>query len=421
MGFAKDDMTAWFKSLKSHIFRPKPSAAYPWHIFKELEDSLNLIEDFDQIARNFLGKIKESLAVESLALLIYDQDLGKFRISASMGGPPGIRNVSFLSADPLVKWLKVNKTHLSLKDQPGVLDYLTAREKEVFEALGAELCYPIISMNRLIGILFVGAKAKGEHFSKQELSFIGLLTPQTGIALENALLYREQRERFRRMLRADKLATIGELAAGAAHEIRNPLTAIKSSLQYLETKSQDETARKLLGTALEETGRIEEILSGLLSFARPSEIKKERHDLVQSLEESLDLIAFQARKQKVTIVRELPRSPLYISGDRSQLKQLFLNLFLNSLQAMPRGGELKLEAGPADGKDLLVTVTDTGEGIEEGNLDRVFDPFFTTKKGGTGLGLSICYGIVRSHDGNIEVRSQPGRGTTVLTRLPLKV
>ncbi|OGD17755.1 MAG: hypothetical protein A2W03_11815 [Candidatus Aminicenantes bacterium RBG_16_63_16] len=407
--------------LKSMVSRPKPSDAYPWHIFKELEDSLNLIEDFDQIALNFLGKIKESLAVDNLALLIYDQDIGKFRVSASMGSLPGVKSISFSSADPLVKWLKVNKTHLSLRDQPGVLDYLTAREREILETLGAQLCYPIISMNRLIGILFVGAKTERKLFSKQELSFIALLTPQTGIALENALLYREQRERFRRMLRADKLATIGELAAGAAHEIRNPLTAIKSSLQYLEGKSQDETARKLLGTALEETGRIEEILSGLLSFSRPSEIKKERHDLLESLDESLDLIAYQARKQKVRIAKELPQSPLYINGDKSQLKQLFLNLFLNSLQAMPQGGELKLEAGPADGKDVLVTVTDTGEGIPEENLDRVFDPFFTTKKGGTGLGLSICYGIVRSHEGNIEVRSQPGRGTTVLTKLPLKV
>jgi len=88
---------------------------------------------------------------------------------------------------------------------------------------------------------------------------------------------------------------------------------------------------------------------------------------------------------------------------------------------MPLGGELKLEVGPADGKDVLVTVTDTGEGIAEEDLERVFDPFFTTKKGGTGLGLSICYGIVRSHDGNIEVRSRPGRGATVLTKLPLKV
>jgi signal transduction histidine kinase len=410
------------RSLKRLLAKQRPAEMYPWHIFKELEDSLNLIEDFDQIALNFLGKIKESIAVDNLALLIYDQDLGQFKVSAGMGrASRDMTSVYFSSTDPLAKWLRVNKSHLSLRAQPEVLDYLTPREKGLLESLGIELSYPIISMNRLIGILLVGAKRDGAEFSKQDLAFISLLTPQTGIALENALLYKEQRERFRRMLRADKLATIGELAAGAAHEIRNPLTAIKSSLQYLESKSRDETARKLLDTALEETGRIEEILSGLLSFSRPSEIKKERHNLLESLDESLELISFQARKQKVRILKEFSSPELFVNGDRSQLKQLFLNLFLNSLQAMGDGGELKVEVSSAGGENLLVSVADTGQGIPGENLDRVFDPFFTTKKGGTGLGLSICYGIVRSHDGEIEVRSTVGLGTTVLVKLPAQV
>ena len=116
-----------------------------------------------------------------------------------------------------------------------------------------------------------------------------LLLPQTAIVLENALLYREQRERFRRMLRADKLATVGELAAGAAHEIRNPLTAIRSALQYMEGRSPDDVEKKLLRTSLRETERIDGILSALLAFSKPSEIRKEQHDLLQTLEESLAL------------------------------------------------------------------------------------------------------------------------------------
>jgi signal transduction histidine kinase len=409
------------RTIKLKLAKKKINEVYPFHIFKELEDSLNLIEDFDQIALNFLGKIKESIPVEKLVLFIYDQDLGKFKVSTFMGfGERELKNISLSSTEPLAKWLKVNKSHLSLKEQPGVLDYLTPGEREILGSLGIELCYPIISMNRLIGILLVGAKGKGEGFSKHELSFISLLTPQTGIALENALLYKEQRERFRRMLRADKLATIGELAAGAAHEIRNPLTAVKSSLQYLETKSQDEKAKKLLNTALEETGRIEEILSGLLSFSRPTDIKKERLDLLENLEESLELISFQARKQKIKITREFPSSSIYLNGDRSQLKQLFLNLFLNSLQAMTEGGELKLGLSSPDSRNVLIVVSDTGKGIPEENLDRVFDPFFTTKKSGTGLGLSICYGIVKSHGGEIEVRSKVGQGATVLIKIPLQ-
>ncbi len=413
-------MKSTLRAIKLRLAKTEKKQTYPFHIFKELEDSLNLIEDFDQIAHNFLGRIRESLPVEKQVLLIYDQDLGKFRASASMGfAPPQLKDLFLSSTGRLARWLKVNKSSLYLKEQPSVLSYLTPAERETLASLGIELCYPIISMNRLIGILLLGSKEPREDFSRREISFISLLTPQTGIALENALLYRGQRERFRRMLRADRLATIGELAAGAAHEIRNPLTAIKSSLQYLETKSRDEKAKRLLNTALEETGRIEGILSGLLSFSRPSEIKKEPHDLAACLEESLELVSFQARQQKIKISKAFPPSPLFPNSDKSQLKQLFLNLFINSIQSMNGGGELKLEVTSSDGRNVLIAVSDTGEGIPEENLDRVFDPFFTTKKGGTGLGLSICYGIVKSHNGEIEVRSQAGQGTTVLVKLPL--
>ncbi len=276
-----------------------------------------------------------------------------------------------------------------------------------------------MSMNRLIGILLIGAKEDGKDFSEHELSFISSLTPQTGIALENALLYKEQRERFRRMSRADKLATIGELAAGAAHEIRNPLTAIKSSLQFLESKSGEETAKKLLNSALQETSRIDDILSALLSFSRPTELKKEKHNLLDTLEESLELISFQAKTQKIQIIRDFSVSRLSIRGDKSQLKQLFLNIFLNAVQAMPNGGELKAEVFLKEDQKVLIAVSDTGEGIPEENLDRIFDPFFTTKKGGTGLGLSICYNIVKSHNGEIEVKSKAHCGTTALIVLPL--
>ena len=201
-----------------------------------------------------------------------------------------------------------------------------------------------MSMNRLIGILLVGAKDGRRAVHPDEMAFISSLLPQAGIALENALLFREQRERLRRMSRADRLATIGELAAGAAHEIRNPLTAIQSSLQYLESKHEDETSRKLLATALEETDRIDEIVSALLSFSRPSEIARSATTCGEILEESLDLVAFQARKNKVAVVRRFPDAALLIRGDKSQLKQLFLNIFLNAIQAMPDGGALTVEA-----------------------------------------------------------------------------
>jgi signal transduction histidine kinase len=407
------------RALGRRLAGRRPDADFPLLVFREFENSLNLIEDFDHIAGNFLGRIKEVCSVPRLILLIHDPDSARFAPSAWAGIPDDEAKAIFLPRNSrLVKWLKINETHLEIRRQAGVLEYLTRKETETLAALGIEICFPLMSMNRLIGILLVGAKDGGEPFTRTEMSFISSLLPQAGIALENALLFKEQRERLRRMSRADRLATIGELAAGAAHEIRNPLTAIKSTLQYLQAKHADETSRKLLAAAIEETGRIDEIVSALLSFSRPTEIKRERHDLREVLEESLDLVAFQARKNNVAVRRQFPDAALPIQGDRSQLKQLFLNIFLNAIQAMPAGGELAVEARQKEGPKAAVTVADTGEGIPEENMDRIFDPFFTTKKSGTGLGLSIGYNIVKSHRGDIEVKSRPGQGTTILITLP---
>jgi signal transduction histidine kinase len=407
------------RALGRRLAGKRSESDFPLLVFREFENSLNLIEDYDHIAGNFLGRIKEVCHVPRLILLIHDADAGRFAPSASTGLTDDEERAIYLPRNSrLVKWLKVNETFLEIRKQSGVLEYLTSKETETLASFGIEICFPLLSMNRLIGILLVGAKDGGAPLSKDDVGFISSLLPQAGIALENALLFKEQRERLRRMSRADRLATIGELAAGAAHEIRNPLTAIKSTLQYLQSKHEDETSRKLLAAAIEETGRIDEIVSALLSFSRPTEIKRERHDLREILEESLDLITFQARKNKVLVRRQFPVAPLSIQGDKSQLKQLFLNIFLNAIQAMPGGGELAVEARLREDQKAVVSVADTGEGIPEENMDRIFDPFFTTKKSGTGLGLSIGYNIAKSHRGDIEVKSRPGQGTTILISLP---
>jgi len=314
-------------------------------IFREFAESLNLIEDFDQIALNLLGTIKEAVAVDRLAFFVHDADLGQFRVGASIGyAQPDLKGVTLSGEDRLAKWLKVNKTFLDVRARPGAFGFLDEKEKDVLCRLRLVLCYPVLSMNRLIGVLGVGERTSGEGFSADETAFLDSLMPQAGIALENALLYKEQRERYRRMLRADRLATIGELAAGAAHEIRNPLTSIKSSLQYLEPRCREETERKLLGVALRETDRIDEILAALLSFSRPSEIKKEPCDLIVLLEESVALVSLQARAKAVDVRTSWPPTPVVVEADGSQLKQVFLNVFLNAVQAMEAGGTLAVEA-----------------------------------------------------------------------------
>ncbi|MBN1938353.1 MAG: histidine kinase [Candidatus Aminicenantes bacterium] len=353
-----------------------------------------------------------------LVLLVHDPDSGRFSAAAAAGLSEEAARTAFLPrGSQLVKWLKVNETELVVSGRRGGADFLPAGETAVLRRLGIGTCFPLSSMNRLIGILMAGGEGERGRLTREETSFISLLLPQAGIALENAILLKEQRERLRRMSRADRLATVGELAAGAAHEIRNPLTAVRSSLQYLESKVADETSKTLLAAAVRETTRINEIVSALLAFSRPAEIVRERLDLREILAESLDLVAYQASRRTIAVVRDFP-GPLPVLGDGAQLKQLFLNLLLNAVEAMPSGGTLRVEGRREATEAILASVIDTGEGIPDDRLDRIFDPFFTTKPNGTGLGLSICDHIVKTHDGDIEVKSKEGRGTAILVRLP---
>ena len=322
----------------------------------------------------------------------------------------------------LAKWLKVNETYLELSApsrRPRVSD--AERKRELLGRLGIEICFPLISMNRLIGILLVGANRRRPALHQAEISFISSLLPQAGIALENALLFREQRERFRRMSRADKLATVGELAAGAAHEIRNPLTSIRSSLQYLDCKS----ARRDGGEA--PRARPSRRRSGSTrssprssSFSRPSEIVRERHDLPRRprREPRARLLPGPDAERVAVIPPSGPcRSSSRATGPSSS--SCFLNVFLNAIQAMPAGGRAFGRGARQDGRKGVVSVADTGEGIPEENLDRIFDPFFTTKKGGTGLGLvDLLQHRQSPRQGEIEVRSKPGQGTTSSVSLP---
>ena len=238
-------------------------------------------------------------------------------------------------------------------------------------------------------------------------------------------MHREQRDRLRRLYRAERLAAAGQLAAGVAHEIRNPLTSIRSTIQYLVPSFAAEPEKQeLMGELLSEVDRINRIVNDLLSLARPSEFCAAEVELPELLEQSVLLVRTQADKQGVTIESTGSAPGLVVSADPNQLKQVFLNVLLNALQAMPDGGRLsvKLDRRPTDalGREWVhVVVADTGTGIPGEFLDKIFDPFFTLKREGTGLGLSISYNIVQQHEGEMEVQSQPGEGTTVNIRLPL--
>jgi signal transduction histidine kinase len=254
-----------------------------------------------------------------------------------------------------------------------------------------------------------------------------MLLTQAGIAFESAYLSQSQRDRMRRLYRAERLATVGQLAASVAHEIRNPMTAIRSTIQYLlRDFDNSNPKRELAQGVIAEVDRIDRIVDGLLSLTRRAEFTPGKIFLAQLIGQTLLLVRTQAQEQSIEILWKEPPQEAQVMADAAQLKQLMLNLVMNAMQAMPNGGRLRIDLNvrsqalglPGEKDWVVISIVDTGCGIPAGALDRVFDPFFTTKPGGTGLGLSTCYAIAKQHGGDIEINSQENEGTTVNVRLP---
>ncbi len=238
--------------------------------------------------------------------------------------------------------------------------------------------------------------------------------------------FKEMEEQIKR---SDRMATIGQFAAGIAHEIRNPLTSLSGSIQVLKEELKLKGAnRHLMDIILRESERLNNLITDFLLFAQPSRINREKMDIGQVIDETLQLFNNSPdHNRAIKIVKELKRE-MFLLGDQHQLKQLFWNLFINAAQIMPNGGELrvKLETVNTDGTSgrfqgakqreitpfAKISVSDTGNGIHPDEKEKIFEPFFTTKEGGTGLGLAIVHRIVENHDGFISVNSQQNEGTT---------
>jgi len=230
----------------------------------------------------------------------------------------------------------------------------------------------------------------------------------------------DQRERLlkdatrKQIGQSEKMASVGRLAAGIAHEINNPLTGVLTYAHMLrKAKDLDTQKQQDLDVIIRETTRVRDIVRGLLDFSRQSPSDMERLDVNEVIEQTMLLVRNQKEFRKVVVVEDLMPEMPPLRGDKNQLQQVFLNLALNACEAMPDGGTLSVTTSVAEGK-IIISVGDTGSGIEAESLGNIFDPFYTTKPvgKGTGLGLSVSYGIVEQHGGRIEVKSDVEKGTT---------
>lgn len=220
--------------------------------------------------------------------------------------------------------------------------------------------------------------------------------------------------------RKDRLAAVGRVAAGLAHEIRNPLGAMRGAIQVLESATpKDSSQAKLMDIILKESDRLNLIITNFLSYARPAATHFADTDVAEAIRETVVLLHHSPDiREGHKIIQELGNSPVIIAADSAQLKQIFWNLSRNAIQAMPDGGTLRFGIESIPNNRIRITFEDTGSGMSAEQVEKLFEPFSESTSGGTGLGLSIVYQIVRDHNGVINVRSIEGKGTTIIIELP---
>lgn len=398
---------------------------------EEFLKSLHLIVGLDQLLENFSAKLREMLDAATLYVVLFEPVTNRYVGKKAKGDhAEWLAALNFSRSDNLIKWLNVNQCPLEVAKDTEVVHFLSSREQEVLHKTTSILVVPLIVINRLTGALFLSRKHNGEFYRSEEIASLSTLANHSALAIEHALMYQFQEDKLKKLFHADKLTTVGELAAAAAHEIRNPLTSIRSTVQYVQ-KALPKDKRPLISGIIEEVDRIDQIIKGLLSFSKSSELHVVNVNLEDVLNQTLLLLDPELRKHQIEVHKKFDPPHFQIMADAAQLKQVFLNILLNSIQAMPNGGTVTITTTDesrkeklADKRDFVcVRIADTGPGIPEKDLPKVFDPFYTTKEAGTGLGLSIAYGIVSKHGGEIEIASTTqgeNVGTTVVVRLPVE-
>lgn len=302
---------------------------------------------------------------------------------------------------------------------------------ELFSRLnvGQYAVMPLTGKNGLIGVVVVDNPLSFKGIRRNDLKFLQLFSSHAGIAIENLMLYtsledsnRRLQETQEQLVHGERLATIGEMAASIAHELKGPMVAIGGFARRLARKIPPESIEAgYVTTIIEEEQRLESMLDEVLSFSKKTTICYERCSVAEIVENSLSIISHIFEKNRVSLSLSFPKKAIILYADGQQLKQVFINIFHNALDVMRSGGDLRVAIAPARlGKEraVAVKISDTGGGIPDSLRNSIFTPFFTTKNSGTGLGLPIANRIVSNHNGKIKVRNHSSGGAEFSVVLP---
>jgi two-component system NtrC family sensor kinase len=416
--------------------KPRTERAVERFLFKDRYDyretlgkfskALVSILDLKSLSKRIIDTITQTMGVEKASLFLVSEEKEGYKLCESKNVSMTTSTQHMSKEDPLPFYLQdigeiIIREELAKKvDIPEINNVINK-----MSLLESEVSIPFISKGQLVGMINLGYKFNKDIYSHEDIELLATLANQAAIAIENARLYEDLKRSKTYIRRADRLASLGTLTAGLAHEIRNPLVAIKTFTHLLPDRLDDEEFRsQFLKIASGEVDRISSLVTELLDFARPSDPKLELENINTILDGMILLVSTEAKKKKINIIKNYASDLPPIQMDREQIKQVFLNILINGIQATSENGKITVKTRsfmkPGGEPYVQIEFADTGCGIPEEHLEDIFNPFFTTKSTGSGLGLSISNQIVQDHSGYIDVESQLDKGSSFSVNLPVR-
>jgi len=432
-------------------FFDRDRAAYRVAV-REISEAMVSMLSLNEIADRILVALADTMGLERAMVLLADEEQVLRPIAFRGDWDDEVPAADIPSEHPIRKHLWMRREDLTRADFDDEHD-VEQREacRDVFDTLEVELLVPILYGVDLLGVIAVGRKLSGDRLMADDRVLLRTLANTSSIAIENAKAFdeiatlnetlearveertAELRDTQAQLTQAEKMKSLGQLVAGVAHELNNPIGFVYANLQLLDeyihklvegqrtetdTQRAQEAIAKLLERSKEGTQRVKKIVQDLRTFSRMDQAELQDADLHEEIELTLRLMEPRL-KDDITVERDfgrIPRVRCYIG----QLNQVFLNLLVNACDAIGRGGKIRIRTRPTEA-GVRIEIADDGPGIPEDVQSRIFDPFFTTKPVGvgTGLGLSLSHGIIERHHGRFWVESTPGQGAAFFIELPL--
>ncbi len=389
--------------------------------------------DMEKLLELIFNTTIEAMRVDNASLWMFDSKTGLFKLAYSCGVKSDELAKSINPDSPIESYLQINNKPIA-KDELAKLkktDVYDELENE-FNELKAEIAIPLMANNQLIGVFYLGNKHHNRMYFEEDIAFLKAIMSQSSVAIQNAKLHKQ-------VVNMEKLSLLGRLSAELAHEIKNPLVTIKTAFEFIVSQESgdsyelDDNFKVFCNLALGETNRIDRLIKQLLMLGRPSPPKFEWCDANKILDETILLLKRNIEENSIELIDKRDNTLIEIYADKDQLKQVFINIAQNSIEAMKNGGKLEIamtldsdfDESNNNTDDLLesknrviIKISDTGEGMTKEELKNIFEPFYTQKVTGTGLGLAIVSNIIREHNGIIEVESVEGSGTTFTINIP---